>query len=419
MSRRPAKVVVLGGGFSGLYAVSYLARADLPQGALELTLISDRNYFTFLPLLPEMVGGSLGHEDVAFPLRAHARRLGFRFVRAHVERVHPGQRSVTTSAGRFDYDFLVLAMGARPSYLGNRILQRNSLPLVTAHDALAVRQALLRAAESAALEANPERRAQRLRFAVAGAGPSGVEVASEMQRLLHRVLRRDYGLETPAPVTLVHGGERILQGWDADLAQAGLEILRQRGIDVRLRTRVEDFDGAAVSVRSRGSPPEAFPACGLVWTAGTEPASEPLRDAGLACMSSGHLRVDPYLRVLEQDRVFAAGDSARSEDPRSGRPYPPVAPIAISQGVRVAANIENAVAGRALEPYQAHHAGKIVALGSGQALVDILGWHTGGRPAWWIYRAVTLLQLVGTRNKARAITSLLLDRIFEPSDLYD
>lgn len=419
MSRRPARVVVLGGGFAGLYVTSYLARADLPEGALELTLISDRNYFTFLPLLAEMVGGSLGYEDVAFPLRAHARRLGFRFVRARVEGLRQDRGCVTTSVGSFPYDFLVVAMGARPSFFGNPSLERNAMPLVSIRDALAVRHTLLRTAEAAAMETSPARRRQRLSFSVAGAGPSGVEVASEMQRLLRRVLMRDYGLEVPTPVTLVHGGERILNGWDEGLARAGLQILREQGMDVRLGSRVEDFDGEQVRIRPRDGEQETLPTQGLVWTAGTEPATGPLHDAGLPCTEAGHLRVDETLRVAGHDRIFAAGDNVRFEDPRTGQPYPPVAPIAISQGIRVAANIENAVADRPLEPYHAHHAGKIVTLGGGRALTDILGWRAGGRTAWLIYRTVMLLQLVGTRNKMRAMTSLLLDRLFEPSDVYD
>lgn len=294
-----------------------------------------------------------------------------------------------------------------------------ALPLVSVRDALRLRWHLLRTAEAAALERDPGRRRERLSFAVAGGGPSGVEVASEIQRVLERVLRRDHGLAEPACITLVHGGERILLGWDETLADEGLDILRERGIDVRLRTRVETFDGSTVRLRSKEQAADALRAETLVWTAGTRPATGPVADTGLAVLDSGHLRVDEKLRVSGQERIFAAGDITRFDDPRSGRPYPPVAPIAISQGIRVAANIENAIAGRELEAYHAHHAGKIVSLGGGRALADILGWHAGGRTAWLLYRAVTLFQLVGTRNKLRALTSLLINRLFEPADVFD
>ncbi|GGX99700.1 pyridine nucleotide-disulfide oxidoreductase [Litchfieldella qijiaojingensis] len=418
MSRHPARVVILGGGFAGLYAASYLVRADLPEGAVEVTMISDRNYFTFLPLLPEVVGGMLGEEEVAFPLRAHARRVGFRFLRAEVESIEPPARRVHTSLGVVDYDFLVITLGARANYFGNEELARNAMPLVSIQDALKLRSHLLRTVEAAAQERSAIRRGELLSFAVAGGGPSGVEVASEILRMLDRVSRRDHGLTERVRLTLVHGGDRILQGWDETLADEGLELMRKRGIDVRLRTRVEGFDNGTVQVRLKqpAAEPGRFRAEALVWTAGTRPATNPLAKEVL---DSGHLPVDATLRVLGQDRIFAAGDNARLDDPRSGHPYPPVAPIAISQGIRVAANIENAIVGRDLEAYHAYHAGKIVSLGGGQALVDILGWRAGGRTAWLLYRAVTLSQLVGARNKLRTLTSLMINRLFEPADIFD
>jgi len=419
MSRRAAKVLVLGGGFAGLYAATYLARADVPEGALDVTLISERNYFAFLPLLPEVVGGALGQEEVAFPLRAYARRTGFRFLRARAQSIDPQARQVRTSLAVIDYDFLVVALGAQSSFLGNDEVARNSLPMVSVQDALRLRRHLLRSAESAAQERDASRRRQLLSVVVAGGGPSGVEVATEIQCLLQRVSRRDHGLEESPSITLIHGGDRILLGWDETLADEGLDILRKRGIDVRLRTRVEGFNGTTVQVRPKGGDADHLRAGTLVWTAGTRPATGPLAECGVELPDSGHIPVDEYLCALGQDRIFAAGDNAWLPDPRTGQPYPPVAPIAISQGIRVAANIENAIVGRELEAYQAHHAGKIVSLGGGQALVDILGWHAGGRTAWLLYRAVTLLQLVGARNKLRALTSLLINRLFEPADIFD
>lgn len=122
---------------------------------------------------------------------------------------------------------------------------------------------------------------------------------------------------------------------------------------------------------------------------------------------------DDRLRVGGHERIFAAGDVTRLENPRTGRPYPPVAPIAISQGIRAAGNVENAIAGRPMERYAAHHAGKILSLGDGVALVDLLGFQVRGRTAWAIYRGAYLLKMVGLENKLRAAVTLALNRMFE------
>ena len=125
------------------------------------------------------------------------------------------------------------------------------------------------------------------------------------------------------------------------------------------------------------------------------------------------MRVDAFLRVEDEDCIFAVGDVNVLRDQRSGEPYPRVAPIAISQGVRAAANIENHYLGRPLEPYDAFHAGKIVSLGGGTALADILGIRLTGRLAWWLYRITYLLKLVGAQNKIRVVMTLLLNTLFE------
>ncbi|MFQ5747078.1 MAG: NAD(P)/FAD-dependent oxidoreductase [Gemmatimonadota bacterium] len=409
--RAPARVLILGGGFGGLYAATYLGAADLPSDAAEVTLVSATNHFTFNPLLAEVVAGSLGQAHVTFPLRVIAERYGFRFVLGRVERIDPAPRRVRTSAGDLLYDYLIVALGATARFFGNEEIERNSLPLTSVPDALAIRNRVLAMAERAAQATDPRARRRCLTFAVAGAGPAGVEVASEIWHLLRHVLPRYYGNADRARVVILEGGERILRGWDGQLAAAGLERLRDRGIEVHLRTRVLGYDGRLVRAsNARGA--MSLEADTLIWTAGTAPATGPLADSGLSLAATGHLETDEALRVRGRERIFAVGDCASLVNPRTGRPYPPVAPIAISQGVRAAANVENAIMGRQLEPYQAHHAGKIVSLGSGVALADLLGFRLTGRIAWSLYRITYLLKLVGLQNKVRAATTLALNRIF-------
>ncbi len=429
-SYRPsrARVVILGGGFAGTYAAAYLAAADLPEDAVEVTLVSERNYFTFTPLLAEIVAGSLGREDVTFAHRVFAAQRGYRFVEGRVEGIDMERCRVYNTTGSLDYDYLVVALGARPRYFGNAELERNSLPFTSVHHAEVIRKRVIRLSEQASREPDPEVRQRMLTFAVAGAGPAGVEVAAEISHLLRTVIPRYYELNTEPRVVIYQGDDRILPGWNDGLVETGLGILRDRGIEAHLQSRVQGFDGRTVRATQRdaahgdGSVEDvSVKADTLIWTAGTAPDSaswgggaageHPL---GLPVRPrSGHLLTDEYLRLEGFDNVFAAGDVAWRLDPRTETGYPPVAPIAINQGIRAAGNVENVIAGRPLEPYHAHHAGSILSLGAGDALVDLLGWTMRGRLAWAVYRTAYLMKLVGMKNKLRAVTTLALNHVFE------
>lgn len=408
----PARAIVMGGGFAGLYAASYLAAADLPDGAVDVTLVSDTNHFTFTPLLAEVVGGGLGSAHVTVPYRSLASRRGFRFVLARIEAIDGGTRTIHTTAGPIGFDYGVVALGSRPNYFGDDELARTTLPLATVDDALALQRRVIAMAEGAERETDPDRRRRKLTFAVAGAGPAGVEVASELRHVLARVLPRHYGPAMEGRVILVDGGAEILRGWDRELAARGARELERRGVELRLSTRVVEFDGRTVRATREGTE-TSFDAGTLIWTAGMVPATRSLAGRGMGVDAGGRLRVRPTLEIEGCPGVFAAGDVSGAVNARTDTVYPSTAPIAISQGIRAAANIENAIAGRALEDYRAHPAGKIVSLGAGSALADILGLRLRGRPAWWLYRTAYLLKLVGARNKVRAGVALMLNTVFD------
>jgi len=411
------RVLVLGGGFGGVYAASYLAASESARDDLDVVLVSDRNHFTFTPLLAEVVGGALGGETVTLPLRVLAARRDFTFRRGRVEGLDPEACVVQTTEGRLSYDYAVIATGAGPAFFGNDAVARHAFPFATGRDAMRIRDRILEHAERAAEREDPEAARRLLTFVVAGAGPAGVEAASEIWDLAHRVLPRYYGFDVSPRIVLAQADDRILRGWNEDLADLGLETLRERGIDVRLRTRVTDFDGLRVRLEDSDGDEEYVETELLVWTAGTTPTAAEYASGADSLSDAlgerGHLRVDDRLRVEGLENVFAVGDTAHLVDPRTERPYPAVAPIAISQGVRAAGNVENLAAGRELERYRAHHAGKIVSLGAGVALAEVLGFRVTGTPAWFLYRTSYLLKMVGGKNKVRAGLSLLLNRVFE------
>ncbi len=401
------RILVLGGGFAGLYAAAQLGRSFDLEPDDEVVLVDTRNYFTFTPLLPEVVGGALGREEVTVPFRVLAERHGFRYCQAAVRGIDPGEGVVRTSAGPLAFDRCVLAVGSRARYFGNDRLREQSYPLKTIDDAETLRDRVLQLAEASEWM-DAEARQAHLTFVVAGGGPAGVEVASELRHLLCDILPRYYLHADEARIVLADGGDRILAPFDPDLARHGRNILEERGIDVRLETLVEDATERRVSL----SDGEQIAARTLVWTAGVTPP-ELVADSPLPTGERGGVVVDENLRVQGHPAMFAVGDAAEVTDSRRERPYPNVAPLAVSQGIRAAGNIENDRAGREAEPYRAYHAGSIVSLGAEDALVDVLGLEVTGTPAAFISRAAYLFKMVGPKNKLRIAFRLGLNRLFE------
>ncbi len=409
-------VVVVGGGFGGIYAATYLARSELAANGARITLVDRKNYFTFTPLLAEVAAGALGREDVTYPYRILTRRFGVNFVHDSIAGLDARKNKVFLNERELTFDYLVLATGAEPQYFGNRKLEQASMPFVSVGDALAIRSRVMHSLERAALVNDETEREKLLTFLVAGGGPAGVEIASEIQHLVTGVLPPYMGEVPPIKVILADGSDRILRGFDETLAREGLDHLGKRGIDVRLNTRIDDVENGVVTAVSPAGT-DRIKTDTLIWTAGTAPGKF-VSGLGLPT-NRGAIEVDHFLRVVGSDNIFAIGDVSNLEDPRSAAPFPRVAPIAISQGVRAAANIESHAAGRELEPFHAFHAGKIVSLGCGTALVDILGFHLRGKPAWWTYRMAYLLKLVGTKNKIRVLMRFALNRLFEPDITYE
>lgn len=408
------RIVIAGGGFGGLYAALYLARSPDRPPRSSITLIDRKNFFTFTPLLAEVASGALGREHVTQPYRVFTARSDFDFLQACVLAIDPERRRVVTDVGRIRYDYLVVGLGGEPRYFGMEDVERAAMPYQTVRHALALRDRAVGLVERLGQAADRDRRRCLVSFVVAGGGPAGVEVAAELHHLLTRVVPLYYELDVTPRVVLVEAGAEILAQFDPRLAKEGHRVLEERGVEVRVGVRVAGFRRGTVTLSSG----ERIQAGTLIWTAGIGP-SRVLRESGLPVTSGGAAEVDEHLRVRGLPRVYAIGDCNHIVSARTGRPYPNVAPIAINQGIRAAGNIENDIAGRGLEAYEAHYAGKIVSLGAGSALVDMLGLRWTGRPAWWLYRTAYLLKLVGVRPKIRVAATLAMNRLLAPDLSYD
>lgn len=404
------RVVILGGGFAGLYAALYLQKELVEEGKVEVTLIDQHNFFAFTPLLPEVVAGNLGANTVTYPLRFLLRGHNIRVMQAEVADISLEEKQVSVAGYPLRYDYLIIALGNVPDFFGNEALARVSLTLNSITDALRIRNRVIRSFEEAGREPDEEQLKALLTFVVVGGGPSGVEAASEIHDLIHHVLLKYYPVN-PAMVrvVLIDSNRRILTHSTPELAEHGQEILQKRGVEVRLHTRVTRAGEGSIEL-NHGE--EVIPAGTLIWTAGTK-AHPVLAKLPVAKTRRGTIVVDEYLKIPEYPEVFAVGDCACVLDRRRQRLYPPLAAVAIREGIRAAANISNDIHNRRKEPFVFDFTGSIVSLGAKAALVNFLGLRLRGPLAWWIYRSVYLFKLVGVKNKCQLLLTLFLNTFFD------
>lgn len=415
MSERKIRIVVLGGGFAGVYAARELERAvGRGRAELEIVLVSKQNYFTFQPMLAEVISGSIGLTDTVSALRELLPRTDVHV--RDVESIDFARKVVTTSPGfrphahEIAYDHLVLALGCVTDFRGLPGLPEHALPFKNLADALLLRSRVIRALEEAAIEQDdPALRRQLLTFVVAGGGFSGVEVAAELNDFVRRVARRYRGLDPrEIRVVLVHSQDRLLPEVSEKLARFATRILAGRGVEIRLQTRLAAATGEE-AVLAGG---DRIPTRTLVSTVPSSP--HPLIDAlDLPKTKNGRIVVDRSLRVAGHEGIWALGDCAQVPAPDGGF-APPTAQHAIRQARTLARNVVASARGGPLGEFDFAGLGKMGSLGHRSAVAEIFGVNVSGFLAWWLWRTIYLMKLPGWGRRLKVATSWTLDLLLPP-----
>jgi len=418
MKRSRKRVVILGGGFGGVYTAQYLEKALGRRDDFEIVLVNKENYFVFQPMLPEVISGSIGITDTVSPIRRLLPRTNVHV--RDIESIDLNNKTITTSPGFrphphvIEYDYLVLALGNVTDFRGLRGLPEHALPFKNLADALHLRNHLIRALEEAAIETDDmELRRQLLTFVVAGGGFSGVEVAAELNDFVRDVARNYRGID-PAEirVVLVHSQDRILPEVSEKLALFAQKILIKRGVEIKLRTRLEAATGEE-AILAGG---EMIPTRTLVSTVPSSP--HPLLESlDLAKGKGGRLIADTSLAVQGADSVWALGDCAQIPT-KDGGFAPPTAQHAIRQAKTAANNIVAAIRGGSKSEFAFGGLGKMGALGHHSAVAEIMGVNISGFLAWWIWRTIYLMKLPGWGRRLKVATSWTLDLLL-PADLIE
>ena len=384
------RVVIVGAGFAGLRAARTLASAPV-----DVLLLDKHNYHLFQPLLYQVAVGALAPAEIAYPVRTILRKqrnLEFRVV--SVLGFDLKARVWSTSRGALLYDHLIVASGAATNTFGLDDVAENGFDLKDLPDSLRLRNHLMGCFEDAVAAADPAERRALLTIAVAGGGPTGVEVAGAVSELLRRVLTRDYRAipRGEISVILLESGTRILSAMPERLSRAAMVSLTALGVDVRTAATVSAFDGRTVRFADGGS----LAARTLVWAAGVK-ASPLTKTLTVPLHASGRVIVEPTLEVKGHTDVYAVGDAAYLETPEGAVPM--LAPPAIQMGGCAARNVMHKIAGEPLQAFRYKDPGTMATIGRSAAVAVLGRFQFRGLLAWLVWLFVHLMQLIGFRNK--------------------
>lgn len=386
------RVVVVGGGFGGLLTAQGLARVDV-----EVTLVDRENHHLFQPLLYQVATAGLAPGSIAVPIRsALGRQKNARVLLGEVVGADLERRAVVLEDGtRIDYDYLVVAAGAKTNYFGNDQWAEHAHGLKDLRDAIRVRERVLLAFEAAEREQDADARRHLLSFVVIGGGPTGVEMAGAISELGRQVLASDFRRVRPEDVnvTLVEMGDRVLSPLDPKLSRRAQEQLEGLGVALRLGARVTDVNAEGVAIGD-----DIIEAATVVWASGVRPVSLAAK-LGVELTQGGRIAVDQCCAVPDHREVFAIGDIAAFVPEGEERALPGLAPVAMQQGRHIARLIEDELAARRRRPFLFVDKGTMATIGRSRAVVDA-GWmKLSGFVAWLAWGLIHVLYLISYRNR--------------------
>jgi NADH dehydrogenase len=390
------RVVIIGGGFAGIAAARALKRADV-----EITLIDRRNHHIFQPLLYQVATAVLAPAEIATPIRQlEAKQRNLDVVLADVSRINLGTRTVEAicpglGARRYQYDFLVVATGMRPSYFGHDEFARYAPGLKSLADAEAIRTKILGAFELAESTNDEKERIRQMTFVLVGAGPTGVELAASLAHLVTVTLRNNFRNINPAKsrIVLLDGGKRILPTFAESLSKKAAKRLQRLGVEVHTGLTVETVDEQGVIAAG-----ERIPSATVLWTAGVA-ASPVVKMLGTNMDRAGRALVGPFMEIPEAPNVFVVGDAA------SVTRVPGVAQAAIQQGRFAGVIVSRRVRGRKDgRPFRYRNKGNMAVVGKNFAILEA-GWlRTSGLFTWLLWVILHIMTLPQLQSRFRVQT---------------
>ncbi|NEO68791.1 NAD(P)/FAD-dependent oxidoreductase [Moorena sp. SIO3H5] len=394
----PHHVVIVGGGFGGLYAAQALRKAPV-----KVTLIDKRNFHLFQPLLYQVATGGLSAGDISSPLRAIlSHHKNTQVLMGKVIGLDPNQKTVQLADKELSYDSLIVATGVSHHYFGNDQWAKDAPGLKTIEDALDIRRRIYSAFEAAEKETDPEKRRAWLTFVLVGGGPTGVELAGAMAELAYDTLKNDFrDIDTSeARILLLEGMDRILPPYPPELSVKAQNSLERLGVTVQTKTLVTNIDNDIVTMR-RGEQVEEINAKTVLWAAGMKASAmgKALANAtGAELDRAGRVIVQPDMSLAGHPDIFVIGDLANFSH-QTGKPLPGVAPVAMQQGKYVSTLIQKRLKEETLPDFHYQDYGNLAVIGRNAAVVDLGFVKFSGFPAWLAWIFIHIFFLIEFDNK--------------------
>lgn len=394
----PHQVVIIGGGFGGLYAAKALAKAPV-----NVTLIDKRNFHLFQPLLYQVATGTLSPADISSPLRSVLNKSkNTKVLLGSVNDIDAEAQKVILGDQAIPYDTLIVATGAKHSYFGKDDWEEFAPGLKTVEDAIEMRRRIFTAFEAAEKETDPAKRRAWLTFIIVGGGPTGVELAGAIAELAYQTLKKDFrNIDTSeARILLLEGMDRILPPFAPDLSQAAEKSLKELGVIVQTKTLVTNIENDVVTLK-QGDGVREIASKTILWAAGVKasPMGKVLAErTDIELDRAGRVIVESDLSIKGYSNIFVVGDLANFSH-QDGKPLPGVAPVAKQEGEYVATLIEQRIKGNTLPPFNYINRGSLAMIGQNSAVVDLGFIKLRGFFAWLFWLLIHIYFLIEFDNK--------------------
>ena len=387
------RVVIVGGGLGGLELAF-----NLVDDEFQVVLVDKNNYHQFPPLIYQVASGGLEPSSISFPFRRLFQgRKDFFFRMAEVQSMNTAEKTIQTTVGEIEYDYLVLAAGAKTNFFGNKDIEATTLPMKSVSEAMRLRNTILRNLELAETEDDPVRKQALMNIVIVGGGASGVEIAGAVAEMKKNIIARDYpDLDSSQMhIYLVNAGDRLLAGMDPVSSKRAERDLKDLHVHIRQPQFATEYKDGILKT-SAGL---EIPAQTVIWVSGI--CANTIEGVPAESVShAGRLLTDRFCRVKGLQDVYAIGDLSLIEgDEEYPLGHPQLAQVAMQQAKTVAKNLKAVLKGKEVKPFRYKNLGVMATIGRNHAVAEISGKKFGGFPAWALWLVVHLRSILGVKNK--------------------
>ncbi len=409
------KILILGGGFGGVNVLRAIQNMFQDKVNVEISIVNQHNFFLFTPMLPEVASGMIHPRDISIPIRTFCKRA--KFYQAEISSIDLDQKLVTINrlfdgkVHALEYDYLILSLGSKTNFFGNKKIEKHSFTIKTIEDAIGIRNHTINMLENAGQTSDPELQQKLMTFTVVGGGFAGVETIGEINHLVREAAARMYpNINTEKiHMKLISSKSGILPEVSESLGNKAMKYLKKNGVEIITNTKAVDADEDYVLLNNNLK----IPCTTLIWAGGVtvDPVISELKcEHG----KTGKVQVDKFLRLIGYPNVFALGDCAEIIDLATGKPYPPTAQHAIHQSEVVSHNLKVSLTGKnKMKVFSFQSKGMMATIGKRNAIVSVFGYNLQGIIPWIIWRTYYVLQMPSLGKKIKVVIDWSVDSFFK------